>query len=45
MAKYEGFAVAFGPYIDYWTRVLSELDKPLPVTPPELVEDFWPCHD
>ena len=25
--------------------MLSELDKPLPVTPPELVEDFWLCHD
>ena len=26
-------------------HVLAELDKPLPVTPPELVEGFWPCHD
>ena len=25
--------------------MLAELDKPLPVTPPELVEGFWPCHD
>ena len=40
MAKCEGFAAAFGPYVDYWTRVLAELDKPLPVTPPELVEGF-----
>ena len=45
MAKCEGFAAAFGLYVDYWIHVLSELDKPLPVTPPELVEDFWPCHD
>ena len=45
MAKCEGFATAFGPYVDYWTRVLAELDKPLLVTPPELVECFWPCHD
>ena len=45
MAKCEGFAAVFGPYVDYWTRVLAELDKPLPVTPPELVEGFWPCHD
>ena len=45
MAKCEGFAAAFGPYVDYWTRVLAELDKPLPVTPLELVEGFWPCHD
>ena len=45
MAKCEGFAVAFGPYINYWTHVLAELDKPLLVTPLELVEGFWPCHD
>ena len=45
MAKCEGFAAAFGPYVDYWTRVLSELDKPIPVTPLELVEGFWPYHD
>ena len=45
MAKCEGFATAFGPYIDYWIRVLSELEKPLPIIPPELVEGFWPCHD
>ena len=44
MAKCKGFA-AFGPYVDYWTHVLSELDKPLPVTPPELVKGFWPRHD
>ena len=25
--------------------MLAELDKPLPVTPLELVEGFWPCHD
>ena len=40
MAKCEGFAAEFGPYVDYWTRVLAKLDKPLPVTPPELVEGF-----
>ena len=40
MAKCEGFAVAFGPYIEYWTRILSELEKLLLVTPSELVEDF-----
>ena len=45
MAKCKGFAAAFGPYVDYWTHVLAELDKPLLVTPPELVEGFWPCHD
>ena len=45
MAKCEGFAATFGPYIDYWTRVLAKLDKPLPLTPPELVEGFWPYHD
>ena len=45
MAKCEGFAAAFEPYVDYWTCVLAELDKPFPVTPPELVEGFWPCHD
>ena len=45
MAKYEGFATTFGPYVDCWTRMLSELDKPLLVTPPELVEDFQPRQD
>ena len=45
MAKCDGFATSFGPYINYWTCVLSELDKPLPITPPELVEGFWPRHD
>ena len=25
--------------------MLSKLDKPLPMTPPELVEGFWPCYD
>ena len=45
MAKCKGFAAAFGPYINCWTHVLSELDKPLPGTPPELVEGFWPLHD
>ena len=44
MAKYKGFAAVFGPYVDYWTHVLSELDKPLPVAPPELAKDFWPRH-
>ena len=45
MAKCEGFAAAFGPYCDYWTRVLFELDKPLPVIPSELIEGLWPRHD
>ena len=40
MAKCEGFAAAFGPYVNYWTHVLAEFDKPLPVTPPELVKGF-----
>ena len=34
MARCEGFVAVFGPYVDYWTRVLSKLDKPLLVTPP-----------
>ena len=38
LAKCEGLAAAFGPYVDYWTHVLAELDKPLLVTPPKLVE-------
>ena len=25
--------------------MLAELNKLLPMTPPELVEGFWPCHD
>ena len=25
--------------------MLAELDKSLPMTSPELVEGFWPCHD
>ena len=29
MAKCKGFTATFGPYIDYWTRLLSVLDKPL----------------
>ena len=45
MAKCEGFAAAFGPYVDYWTRMLSEFEKPLTVTHLELVEGFWPRHD
>ena len=45
MAKCEGFAATFGPYVNYWTHVLFELDKPLPMTSFELVEDFWPRHD
>ena len=45
VAKCEGFAATFGPYVDYWTHVLAKFDKPLPVTPPKLVEDSWPCHD
>ena len=45
MAKCKGFVAAFGLYVNYWTRVLSELEKPLPMTPPELVEGSWPRHD
>ena len=45
MAKCKGFGVAFWLYVDFWTCVLSELDKPLPMAPPELVEGFWQCHD
>ena len=45
MAKCEGFATIFEPYFDYWTRVMAELDKPLPETPPKLVKGFWPCHN
>ena len=45
MAKCEGFVVALGPYVNYWTRLLSKLEKLLPVTPLELVEGFWPHHD
>ena len=45
MTKCKGFAATFGPYVDYWTHALAELDKPLPVTLLELVEGFWPCHD
>ena len=44
MAKCKKFVVAFRPHVDYWTHVLFELDKPLPVTPPQLVECFWPCY-
>ena len=45
MAKCKGFVVAFGHYVDYWTCVLSELDKPLSMIPHKLVEGFWPRHD
>ena len=31
--------------MDYWTCVLSKLNKPLLVTPPQLIEVFWACHD
>jgi hypothetical protein len=44
MAKCEGFAAQFGPYVEYWDRIILELDKPLPDTPLELVEGFWPRH-
>ena len=40
MTKREGFAAAFGPYVNYWTCVLSEPDKHLLVAPLELVEGF-----
>ena len=30
MSKCKGFATAFGPYVDYWIHVLSELKEPLP---------------
>ena len=39
------FAAAFEPYVQYWSRVLNELQKPLPPTPARLVEGFWPIHD
>ena len=45
MAKCDGFATAFGPYIEYWKRVLSELKELLPEPPPELLEGYWPTHD
>ena len=45
MAKCKGFVAAFGPYVDYWICMLSKLDMLLLMTPPELVEGFWPCHD
>ena len=45
MAKCDEFATAFGPYVEYWKRVLSELKEPLPKPPPELLEGYWPTHD
>ena len=45
MSKCEGFATAFGPYVDYWICVLSELKEPLPNCGVELLEGFWPQHD
>ena len=44
MAKCEGFAATFELYVGYWTCVLSKLDNPLLVTPPEVMEDIWPSH-
>ena len=40
MAKCDGFATAFGTYVEYWKRVLSELKEPLPAPPPELLEGY-----
>jgi len=45
MSKCEGFATAFGPYVDYWKRVLGELKEPLVEYPTKLQEGFWPQHD
>ena len=45
MSKCEGFATTFGPYVDYWICVLSELKEPLPNCGVELLEGFWPQHD
>ena len=33
------------PYVEYWNRLLEELDKSLPATTPSLVEGFWPTHN
>ena len=45
VSRCEGFATAFGPYVEYWKRVMSELSKPLPECATELIEGFWPQHD
>ena len=45
MTRCEGFGSAFGPYVEYWKRVLHELKEPLPECLPELLEGFWPKHD
>ena len=45
MTRCEGFASAFGPYMEYWNRVLHELKEPLPECLPKLLEGFWPKHD
>ena len=45
VSKCEGFATAFGPYVEYWERVLCELKEPLPEARMELNEGFWPQHD
>ena len=45
MSTCQGFAVVFGPYVEYWNRILRELKNPLPNCPLELVEGFWPEHD
>ena len=42
VSRCEGFATAFGPYVEYWKRVMSELSKPLPECATELIEGFWP---
>ena len=45
MENCKRFVLAFGFCVNYWTLVLSKLNKPLQVTPPQLIEGFWPCHD
>ena len=45
MSRCEGFSTAFGPYVEYWNGILIELEQPLPKTPSELLEGFWPQHD
>ena len=45
MSTCEGFAAAFGPYVEYWNRILRELKNPLTNCSLELVEGFWPQHD
>ena len=45
MSTGEGFAAAFGPYVEYWNRILRELKNPLTNCSLELVEGFWPQHD